>query len=292
MFTKETPQDTFFFKKKSINCDGKLLKLDEPIVMGILNLTPDSFFDGGKHREDAAIVHHVKQLLNDGAKIIDIGGYSSRPGAKEVSEKEELERIIPTIKLLKQEFDELIISVDTFRASVVTQAIKNGASIVNDISAGNMDTKMFDVISEMKVPYMMMHMQGTPQTMQQNPTYKNVTEEVMRFFSKKLERLYKMGVNDVIIDPGFGFGKTIEHNYQLLNNLEYFNLFDLPILVGFSRKSMITKVLNIKPEEALNGTTALNAIALTKGANILRVHDVKEAKQTIELLNKLYSKSN
>ena len=293
MFTKETPQDTFFLKKKSINCNGNMLNLDEPLVMGILNLTPDSFFDGGKHSGEAAIVHHVKQMLSDGASIIDVGGYSSRPGTKEVTEKEELERVLPIIKLLKQEFDEIVISIDTYRATVAEQAVQQGAAIVNDISAGNMparassdgDNKMFDVLADLKVPYIMMHMQGTPQTMQQNPSYKNVTHEVIKFFAEKLELLYKKGINDVILDPGFGFGKTLEHNFQLLNELEHFNLFELPVLVGVSRKSMVTKPLNIKKQEALNGTTALNAFALTKGANILRVHDVKEAKQVVQLFN-------
>lgn len=290
MFTKETPQDTFFLKKKSINCDGKLLNLDEPIVMGILNLTPDSFFDGGKHRQEADIVNHVKQMLSDGAKIIDIGGYSSRPGALEVTEKEELNRVLPTINLLKQEFDEIIISIDTFRVEVAQQAIKNGAAIVNDISAGNMDKNMLETVADLKVPYIMMHMQGTPQTMQENPNYNNVTNEVMNFFTEKLELLYKKGVNDVVIDPGFGFGKTIEHNYELLNHLNDFNLFELPILVGFSRKSMITKALDIKASEALNGTTTLNAFALTKGATILRVHDVAAANEVTKLF-KLMKKS-
>lgn len=285
MFAKETPQDTFFLKKKLINCNGKMLNLDEPLVMGILNLTPDSFFDGGKHHGEAAIVHHVEQMLNDGAGIIDVGGYSSRPGAKEVIEKEELERILPILKLLKQEFDEIVISIDTFRATVAEQAVINGAALVNDISAGNMDQKMFDVLADLKVPYVMMHMQGTPQTMQENPNYKNVTHEVIKFFAEKLELLYKKGVNDVILDPGFGFGKTLEHNFQLLNELDHFNLFELPILVGFSRKSMITKALNIKKQDALNGTTVLNTFALTKGTNILRVHDVKEAKQVVQLYN-------
>lgn len=285
MFAKETPQDTFFLKKNSINCNGKLLNLDEPLIMGILNLTPDSFFDGGKHSGEASIVNHVKQMLEAGASIIDIGGYSSRPGAKEVTENEELERVIPIIKLLKEEFDEIVISVDTFRATVAKESIKNGAAIVNDISAGNMDNQMFDTIANLKVPYIMMHMQGTPQTMQQNPIYNNVTQEVMDFFAKKLDILYKKGVNDVVLDPGFGFGKTLEHNFQLFNELSDFKLFELPILVGVSRKSMITKVLNIKTQDALNGTTALNAFALTKGATILRVHDVKEAKQTVQLFN-------
>lgn len=290
MFTKETPQDTFFLKKKSINCDGKLLNLDEPIVMGILNLTPDSFFDGGKHRQEADIVNHVKQMLSDGAKIIDIGGYSSRPGALEVTEKEELNRVLPIINLLKQEFDEIIISIDTFRAEVAQQAIKNGAAIVNDISAGNMDKNMLETLADLKVPYIMMHMQGTPQNMQENPNYNNVTNEVMNFFTEKLELLYKKGVNDVVIDPGFGFGKTLEHNYELLNHLNDFNLFELPILVGVSRKSMITKALDIKASEALNGTTALNAFALTKGATILRVHDVAATNEVVKLF-KLMKKS-
>jgi dihydropteroate synthase len=290
MFTKETPQDTFFLKKKSINCDGKLLNLDEPIVMGILNLTPDSFFDGGKHRQEADIVNHVKQMLSDGAKIIDIGGYSSRPRALEVTEKEELNRVLPIINLLKQEFDEIIISIDTFRAEVAQQAIKNGAAIVNDISSGNMDKNMIETVADLKVPYMMMHMQGIPQTMQENPTYKNITNEVINFFTEKLDLLYKKGVNDVVIDPGFGFGKTLGHNYELLNHLNDFNLFELPILVGFSRKSMITKTLDIKASEALNGTTALNAFALTKGATILRVHDVSAANEVVKLFNIMQKK--
>ena len=285
MFTKETPQDTFFLKKNSINCNGKLLKLDEPIIMGILNLTPDSFFDGGKHSGQANVVNHVKQMLEAGASIIDVGGYSSRPGAKEVTENEELERVIPIIKLLKEEFDGIVISVDTFRAKVAKESIKNGAAIVNDISAGNMDDKMFDTIADLKAPYIMMHMQGTPQTMQQNPIYNNVTQDVMDFFAKKLEILYKKRVNEVVLDPGFGFGKTLEHNFKLLNELDDFKLFELPILVGVSRKSLVTKALNIKTQDALNGTTALNAFALTKGANIIRVHDVKEAKQTVQLFN-------
>ncbi|MGE0560715.1 MAG: dihydropteroate synthase [Flavobacteriales bacterium] len=290
MFTKETPQDTFFLKKKSINCDGKLLNLDEPIVMGILNLTPDSFFDGGKYHNESAVINHVNQMLMDGAQIIDIGGYSSRPGAQEVTEKEELNRILPTVKLLKQEFDKIIISIDTFRAEVALQVVKSGASIVNDISAGNMDKNMFETLADLKVPYIMMHMQGTPQTMQQNPSYNNVTNEVMNFFTEKLDLLYKKGINDVVIDPGFGFGKTLEHNYELLNHLDNFRLFELPILVGFSRKSMITKALDIKSTEALNGTTALNAFALTKGATILRVHDVAAANEAVKLF-KLMMKS-
>lgn len=285
MSIKETVQDTFFLKKKSINCDGKIVNLDEPLVMGILNATPDSFFDGGKHTDEKSIVAHVKQQLADGAAIIDIGGYSSKPGAAEVSEKEELNRVIPVIRLLKQEFKALIISIDTFRSAVAREAIKNGAGLINDISAGELDKNMFDVVAALNVPYIMMHMQGTPQTMQKNPTYQHVTKEVISYFAEKVNVLHQKGVNDIILDPGFGFGKTQEHNYQLLRELNHFNCFELPILVGVSRKSMITKALKISSKEALNGTTALNALALTKGANILRVHDVKEANEVVQLFN-------
>lgn len=290
MSIKETVQDTFFLKKKSINCDGKIVNLDEPLVMGILNATPDSFFDGGKHTDEKNIIAFVKQQLADGAAIIDIGGYSSKPGAAEVSEKEELNRVIPVIRLLKQEFKDLIISIDTFRSAVAREAIKNGAGLINDISAGELDSKMFDVVAELNVTYIMMHMQGTPQTMQKNPTYQNVTKEVMNYFAEKVNVLHQKGVNDIILDPGFGFGKTLEHNYQLLRELNHFAIFELPVLVGLSRKSMITKALNISSKEALNGTTILNTLALTKGANILRVHDVKEANEVVKLF-KLMEKS-
>lgn len=285
MSIKETVQDTFFLKKKSINCDGKIVNLDEPLVMGILNATPDSFFDGGKHTDEKNIIAFVKQQLADGAAIIDVGGYSSRQGAAEVSEKEELNRVIPVIRLLKQEFKDIVLSIDTFRSQVAQEAVKHGAAIINDISAGELDSKMFDVVAELRVPYIMMHMQGTPQTMQKNPTYQHVTKEVMSYFAEKVNVLHQKGVNDIILDPGFGFGKTLEHNYQLLKELNNFNWFELPILVGLSRKSMITKALNISSKDALNGTTALNALALTKGANILRVHDVKEANEVVQLFN-------
>lgn len=290
MSIKETVQDTFFLKKKSINCDGKIVNLDEPLVMGILNATPDSFFDGGKHTDEKNIIAFVKQQLADGAAIIDVGGYSSKPEAAEVSEKEELNRVIPVIRLLKQEFKDIVLSIDTFRSQVAQEAVKHGAAIINDIAAGELDNKMFDVVAELRVPYIMMHMQGTPQTMQKNPTYQNVTREVMDYFIEKTAILRQKGVNDIIIDPGFGFGKTIEHNYQLLRELNHFTIFELPMLVGVSRKSMITKALNISSKEALNGTTILNTLALTKGANILRVHDVKEANEVVKLF-KLMEKS-
>jgi len=287
MFTKETPQDTFFLKKNTINCKGKLLNLDELHVMGILNLTPDSFFDGGSNSNEEIIVEKVKKMLDDGATFIDVGGYSSRPGAEHVSEADELQRVIPVVQLLLSEFPEILISVDTFRSQVAELSIKAGAAMINDISAGNMDENMFNTMKDLQVPYIMMHMQGTPQNMQQNPTYKNITNEVMQYFAEKINRLNQLGVNDVIIDPGFGFGKTVEHNYELLQHLDEFAITELPLLVGFSRKSMINKVLNTSPDDALNGTTILNTLALSKGANILRVHDVKEAKEAVELYKKM-----
>ena len=283
MFTKETPQDTFFLKKNTINCQGKLVNLDELHVMGILNLTPDSFFDGGTNVNEQVVVEKVKKMRAEGATFIDIGGYSSRPGAEHVSEEVELNRVLPVVQLLVSEFPDILISIDTFRSQVATQCVKAGATMVNDISAGNMDAAMFETIKELQVPYVMMHMQGTPKNMQLNPIYENVTHEVLQFFAEKINRLIQLGINDLIIDPGFGFGKTLEHNYELLRHLEEFAMTELPILVGFSRKSMINKVLNITPEKALNGTTVLNTLALNKGANILRVHDVKEAKEAVTL---------
>ncbi len=271
----------------TINCKGKLLNLDSPIVMGILNVTPDSFYDGGNLSNQNDIIAKAGQMLRDGATILDIGGYSSKPGAKEVSEEEELIRVIPTIQLIVKEFPEAIISIDTFRSSVARESIRAGASIINDISAGELDSNMFTTVKELQVPYCLMHMQGNPQNMQNKPTYKNVVTEVFYSLADKVEKLKELGVNDILIDPGFGFGKTIEHNYEILNNLNHFSWLNLPILVGVSRKSMIHKVLNISPSEALNGTTTLHSFALLGGANILRVHDVKEAKETIMLYTKL-----
>lgn len=274
---------------KSINCHGKLIDLSSPKVMGILNCTPDSFFDGGKYNNSAAIVNQVEKMLSEGATFIDVGAYSSRPGAKHISEEEELARILPVTKLLISEFSSILISADTFRSNVAKQCVDNGACIINDISAGEMDVKMFSEIAKLQVPYVIMHMQGTPQNMQQNPTYANVVTDLLYYFSKKLVELHKLGVNDVITDMGFGFGKTVDHNYQLLKNLELFKNLEAPILVGLSRKGMLYKPLNITAESALNTTTAANTIALLNGASILRVHDVKEAVESIkivELLNK------
>ena len=271
----------------SINCNGKLIDLSSPKVMGILNITPDSFFDGGKYSNSASIILQVDKMLKDGATFIDVGAYSSRPGAKHISEEEELNRIIPVIQLLKNEFPDISLSADTFRSEVAEQCIKNGACIINDISAGSMDTNMFATIAKIQVPYIIMHMQGSPQNMQNNPTYNNIVQEVLFYFSKKISELRDLGVNDIISDVGFGFGKTTDHNYELLNNLALFKNLDVPMLVGVSRKSMLYKPLNISANEALNATTSANTIALLNGANILRVHDVKEAVEAIKIVELL-----
>ena len=273
---------------KQINCNGKLVDLSSAKIMGILNITPDSFFDGGKYNVPSHIISQVEKMLNEGATFIDVGAYSSRPGAKHISEEEELNRILPVIQLLAKEFSDIIISVDTFRSKIAEHCIDNGASLVNDISAGSMDSNMFITIAKLQVPYIIMHMQGTPQNMQSNPTYDDIVNEVLFYFSKKIVELRDLGVNDIITDVGFGFGKTLEHNYHLLKNLSLFKNLEVPILAGVSRKSMLFQPLNISPKEALNATTSANTIALLKGANILRVHDVKEAMQAIkvvELLN-------
>jgi dihydropteroate synthase len=282
---------TFFYKKTTLNCKGKILYFQYPIVMGILNITPDSFYDGGMYESEPDIIKRVGKMLAEGASIIDIGSMSTKPGAQIISEHEELNRLIPVIKSIIVHFPDIIISVDTFRSNVARVAIKEGAAIINDISGGDMDVKMFETIARLNVPYVLMHMQGTPQTMQKNPEYKDVVKDIIYILSEKVEKLKQLGVNDIIIDPGFGFGKTVEHNYQLLKNLKCFDFFELPILVGISRKSMINKVLHIKPEDALNATSILNTIALLNGANILRVHDVKEAVETIKLLE-VYNQSD
>ncbi|MBG7629312.1 MAG: dihydropteroate synthase [Bacteroidetes bacterium] len=253
--------------------------------MGILNVTPDSFFDGGKYNDQNAILSQVGKMLDEGATFIDIGAYSSRPGAKHISEEEELNRISPIIKLLITEFPSILISVDTFRSKIAEQCVQNGACMVNDISAGSMDQDMFSTIAKLQVPYIIMHMQGAPQTMQTNPVYDNIVKDVLFYFSKKISELHSLGVNDIIADVGFGFGKTIEHNYELLSHLELFKNLEVPMLVGVSRKSMLYKPLNISAKEALNATTSANTIALLNGANILRVHDVKEAMETLKIVN-------
>ena len=268
----------------SINCNGTLIDLTAPKVMGILNCTPDSFFDGGKYNSATAIVNQVEKMLSECATFIDIGAYSSRPGAKHISEEEELNRILPVIKLLVSEFPAILISVDTFRSNVAEQCIHQGACIINDISAGDMDLNMFPMIAKLQVPYIMMHMQGTPQNMQQNPTYENVVTDVLYYFSKKIAELHNLGVNDIITDVGFGFGKTVSHNYELLKHLALFKNLEAPMLAGLSRKRMLYKPLGITAESALNATTAANTVALLNGASILRVHDVKEAVETVKIV--------
>ena len=274
----------------SLNCSGKLLSLDAPKVMGILNATPDSFFAGSRKQTERELIERVQQILSEGGSIIDVGAYSTRPGAAVVSAEEEWQRLEQALRIVHREAPEAILSVDTFRADIARRCVESfGVSIVNDISGGDADAQMFDTVADLRVPYVLMHCQGTPQTMQQAPTYKNVTAEVITDLSRKVRQLRQRGARDIIIDPGFGFGKTLEHNYTLLRQLEDFRIFDLPLLVGISRKSMITRPLDITADEALNGTTALNAFALMKGANILRVHDVKAATEVVKLYSLLSS---
>ena len=262
---------------------NKTLSLTSPIIMGILNVTPDSFFDGGRFTNKKSILFQTEKMLNEGADIIDVGGCSTRPGVQSVSEKTELKRLIPAIKIIRKKFHDIIISADTFRSIVAKKSIDAGADMINDISGGGIDNNMFNVVANSNVPYILMHIKGIPQTMEQDPYYKNIVEEVKKYFTKKIILLKKSGVKQIIIDPGFGFGKTPEHNYSLLNNLCSFKPLELPLLVGISRKSMINKILDVKPKEALNGTTVVNTMALLNGANILRVHDVKEAKEAIKI---------
>ena len=271
----------------TINCKGELVDLKRPKVMGILNLTPDSFFDGGKYKDETSILHQVEYMLNHGATFIDMGAYSSRPGAEHVPEDEELQRMIPVIDLILNKFPDILISVDTFRSKVAAESIEHGAALINDISAGNLDKTMFDTVANYQVPYSMMHMKGTPQSMQKQATYSDVIQDLRSYFSEKIRETTSKKINDIIIDPGFGFAKTTEQNYTLLNHLDLFQTFGLPILIGLSRKSMIYKVLGSSPQEALNGTTALHTIALLRGANIIRAHDVKEAMECVKLVEVL-----
>ncbi len=268
---------------KTINCRGKILSFDVPKVMGIINVTPDSFFEGSRFQNFEAIQLKVENMIEEGVDLIDIGGMSSRPGAKIIDENEEFDRVIPVIEKLNLQYPELIISIDTVSAKIAEGAFRVGASIINDISAGKMDERMYTVLSNLKIPYVLMHMQGQPADMQRTPQYENVVQEILDFFILELGKLRALGIKDVIVDPGFGFGKTVEHNYCLLKNMQIFQILDCPVLAGVSRKSMINKVLNINAKEALNGTTALHMVALQQGAQILRTHDVKEAKETIKL---------
>ena len=271
----------------TINCKGNLVNLTSPKVMGILNITPDSFFDGGKYKNESDFLLQTEKMLSEGATFIDVGAYSSRPGAKHISEEEELQRIVPVIDLLVKNFPEIIISVDTFRSKVAKETIENGAAIVNDISGGKMDENMFKTVANLQVPYILMHMSGTPQNMQKNPVYEDVTKEIISFFAAQIHKLHQLKLNDIIIDVGFGFGKTTVHNFEILKNLSLFKNLDAPILAGISRKSMLYKTLNISAQEALNATTSANTIALLNGANILRVHDVKEAIEAVKIVNQI-----
>lgn len=270
-----------------INCKGELIDLSIPKVMGILNVTPNSFFDGGKYKNENEIISQVDKMLSEGATFIDIGAYSSKPSAEFVTEQEEIDRIVPVIELILKHFPEALLSIDTFRASVAKASIESGAAIINDIAAGELDDKMFDVIAKYNVPYIMMHMRGNPQTMQSLTQYEDIVKEMLFYFSEKVRKARSVGINDLILDPGFGFAKTTDQNYEVLQKMELFNVLELPVLAGVSRKSMIYKTIGNTAQEALNGTTVLNTIALTKGAKILRVHDVKEAVECVTLMNKI-----
>ena len=271
----------------TINCKGNLIDLTSPKVMGILNITPNSFFDGGKYADENSVLQQVEKMLVDGATFIDVGAYSSKQNAEFVSEDEEISRLIPVIELILKNFPETLISVDTFRATVAKKAIENGACIINDISAGSLDENMIQTVAKLQVPYIMMHMKGNPQTMQSLAQYENIVKEMLFYFSEKVAQARSLGINDLIIDPGFGFAKTLEQNFEVMDKLELFQMLELPLLVGVSRKSMIYKTLETSAEFALNGTTVLNTIALQKGVKILRVHDVKEAMECVKLCNSL-----
>lgn len=269
---------------KYINVNGRLMDLEYPRVMGILNVTPDSFYADSRKQSEEDIIGRCQQILNEGGSIIDLGAYSSRPNADHISAEEEMNRLKKALKIINQHFPNAVLSVDTFRADVAKMCVEEyGVAIINDIAAGMMDEHMFTTVAELGVPYIMMHMQGTPQNMQKNPHYNNILKEVIFYFSEKVQRLRDLGAKDLILDPGFGFGKTVAHNYELMEGMDEFAIFDLPILVGVSRKSMIYKLLGGGPEDALNGTSVLDTVALMKGANILRVHDVKEAAEAVKI---------
>lgn len=273
----------------TINCNGSLIDFKSPKVMGILNVTPDSFYDGGTYSKLSDVLKHVEHMLTNGATFIDVGAYSSRPNADDVSETEELKRSVPVIEAISKTFPEALISIDTFRSSVAKACVNAGASLVNDISAGQLDKEMMPTVASLQVPYIMMHMKGTPQTMTSNTNYDNLTKDILSYFSEKISEANALGINDIILDVGFGFSKTREQNFELLNHLDSFNITGLPMLVGLSRKSTIYKTLNTTASKALNGTTAMHAWALQQGSNILRVHDVKEAMEVITLYNALKS---
>lgn len=282
---KSAPESKLFSTHHMLNIQGRLLDLRIARVMGVLNVTPDSFYDGGRYNDEKAILEQAGKMLDEGATFIDVGAYSSRPGAKDIPVQDELNRAIGAIKLILKKFPGTIISIDTFRSTVAKAAIGEGASLINDISGGELDPEMLETVAKLHVPYILMHMRGSPQNMSKLSTYDNLLKEVVDYFHAKIHVLHQLGVTDIIIDPGFGFAKGIEQNFELLNNMEYLHILGKPVLVGLSRKSMIWKTLEVEPDEALNGTTILNTIALMKGANILRVHDVKEAIETVKLVS-------
>jgi len=280
-------QSKIFSVNKTLNVRGKLIDLSEPKVMGILNVTPDSFYDGFKYTDETSILKQVEKMVSEGADFIDVGGNSTRPGAEDISEEEELKRVLPAVKAIFKNFPAVIVSIDTFRANVARKIVEEGASIVNDISGGNLDQGMFETIASLQVPYILMHMKGTPQTMVKESNYENLLKEILDYFHEKIHRLHSLHIKDIIVDPGFGFAKSVDQNFELLNKLDRFKILEKSMLVGLSRKSMIWRTLKTNPDSALNGTTALNTIALIKGASILRVHDVKEAKEVIQLVNQV-----
>ena len=271
----------------TINCKGILVDLSTPKVMGILNVTPNSFYDGGKYKNETEILSQVEKMLEDGTSFIDIGAYSSKPNAEFVSEQEEIIRIAPVVDLVLKHFPDTMLSIDTFRSEVAKIALESGAAIINDISAGMLDDKMLEIIGKYNVPYIMMHMRGNPQTMQTLTNYEDILKEMLFYFSERVAKARTFGINDLILDPGFGFAKAIDQNYEVFQKMELFKILELPLLVGISRKSMIYKSLDIAIGDAINGTTVLNTLALTKGANIIRVHDVKEAVECVTLFNKI-----
>jgi len=287
-----TTATKFLKRKNTLNLNGRILDLAQPVVMGIINVTPDSFFDGGKYKTDKKVVKRAEEILDQGGTVIDIGAVSTQPGKEGISTKEEIDRLLPAVKAVKKEFPDAFLSIDTYRSWVALKIIEEcGPCIVNDVSGGNFDVHMFDTIGKLDVPYILMHMQGTPLKMQENPVYEDIIRDISLFFTERVKQLTKSGVKDVIIDPGFGFGKLLEHNYELLNRLDSFKVFQLPLMVGMSRKGMIYKLLGTNADEALNGTTVVNTLALMGGADILRVHDVREAVEAIRIMNRVRSTS-
>lgn len=276
---------TYIKPAQTIRINDSIVDFNRPLLMGILNITPDSFFDGGTYNSIETSLHRVKNMINEGVDIIDIGAYSSRPGATEISAQEEIDRLLPVLEKIKEEYPNLNLSIDTFRASVAEEALTSGAHIINDISGGQLDPDMFDLVAKYNVPYVMMHMRSTPMDMQKHTHYEDLVEDIAIYFGERINQLRNKGVKDIILDPGFGFSKTLEQNYELLYRIEELHYFGLPLLAGISRKSMIYKKLQVQPEDALVGTIALNTLLLSKGVQIIRVHDIKEAKQVINLLS-------